>query len=142
MKTKYNVSLENTFLGPVNTVPESFFNDMMNSSTPRSTQTDSIGNDDNNNPLLFSSLNYECRLKSLTLGEMRFYAGHHKHAFSTCDRPITCKVIKGQMKVKCGPRKWTITENNIIKLIPNSKYFVKNNSLRNECVVTFTFEQN
>lgn len=25
MKTKYNVSLENTYLGPINTVPETFF---------------------------------------------------------------------------------------------------------------------
>lgn len=91
----------------------------------------------------------------------------------------TCKVSKGQMKVKCGSRKWTVTENGNIKLNPSkclnvvclqqkcacfkysntyfffndddeddfffffftdSEYFVKNNSLRNECTVLFTFE--
>lgn len=34
----------------------------------------------------------------------------------------TCKVIKGQMKVKCGSRKWTVKENNNIKLNPSKRF--------------------
>lgn len=56
-----------------------------------STQTGRPSNtDENNNPdwMVFLNQNYECRLKSSTMGEMRLYPGHHKHAFTTCNRAI------------------------------------------------------
>lgn len=48
--------------------------------------------DGNNNKSLFSNLNYECWMKSSTAGEIRFYAGHHKHVFATCDRSIVSSI--------------------------------------------------
>lgn len=121
MKTKYRVSVENTFLGPIASVPESLFVSGFSSKIVSTTKFDTFRNakwfyffvfffwmlqeelvnnstqtgrpsntDENNNPdwMVFLNQNYECRLKSSTMGEMRLYPGHHKHAFSTCNRAI------------------------------------------------------
>lgn len=44
----------------------------------------------------------------------------------------TCKVIKGQVKVKCGSEKWTLTESSTIKLNPSECTFhvINENPLR------------
>ncbi|XP_031625761.1 uncharacterized protein LOC116342339 [Contarinia nasturtii] len=134
MKTKYNVSLENTFIGPISAAPDSLLKEMAGNFT---------GNNNNVNkfPSVFSSPTYECWMKSPIMGALRLYAGHHKHTFCTFSRSITCRVIEGQIKVKYGSQRQTVTKNTIIKLSPNTRYYVKNNSLHRECLVEFIFEE-
>lgn len=61
------------------------------------TQSDSSNNDVNNNPLTFSSPNYECQLESSTKGVIRLFAGDYKHTFFTYDRPIVSFSILGEV---------------------------------------------
>lgn len=127
MHTKYRVSTENTYMGPIASVPDSLFVSIQvwlnveqivnekifcmlirlywsnrirfvyylysiqksvykNTSTP----IEQTGNDENNNfkCKLFTSEYYGCWLESPTNGEIRFYAGHHKHTFTTSNLPI------------------------------------------------------
>lgn len=55
-------------------------------------EIDWCSNDDCNNnpyyPIVIRNTNFECKIKSSTMGEIRLYAGHYKHTFTTCNRPI------------------------------------------------------